>query len=120
MNKLANSTSNKAKSMHGSENQQELYNILLNCLDNGYISDVVKEFRAGSIHAVNQRQFYAPFMIQFSDRSRWIIYTTTSFRSDRVKEQLWDALNLKEIDTNITKAILVYSDLNPETAKFQK
>lgn len=120
MNKLANSTSNKAKSMHGLENQQELYNILHNCLDNGYISDVVKEFRAGSIHAVNQSQFYAPFMIQFSDRSRWIIYTTTSFRSDRIKEQLWDALNLKEVDTNITKAILVYSDSNPETAKFQK
>ena len=73
-------------------------------------SEYIKDYRAGHMLYNNQEQFYAAYLIVFQDNTKWAIYSTTSFRSDRFKEQLWDADNLKSLDMSITRAFLVYPD----------
>jgi hypothetical protein len=90
--------------------QAMLENELHSYKDSGFISDIIKEFRIGAPKTSNSKQFYAPFMIQFEDRVRWIIYSTTSMRTDRIKGQQWDAFNLKRLDPSIEKAYLTYPD----------
>ncbi len=105
-----NNLANQSRSQHGASNHNDLEAML-----NGYkarelITQVIKNYRNGNPYMQNQGQFYAPFIIQFHDRTRWAIFTTTSCRSDRVKGQQWDAYNLKANDPMITSALLVYSD----------
>ena len=95
---------------NGYEAQDVLQNKLLALRLADYLSVVVKTFRAGDPKAANAAQFYAPFMIQFHDGSRWIIFSTTACRTDRIKGQQWDADNLKRLDPTIDKAILTYPD----------
>ena len=101
---------NAEKSQHGVNAQNNLENILSYCVDKGYIATYTKNFRTGKDGYSNDEQFYAPFVIEFVDTEKWIIFSTTSMRTDRIKGQQWDAINLKEIDSSITKAYLVYSD----------
>lgn len=116
----ANILSNKEKSIHGYENQESLTGVLSSLLEQGYISDFQQDFRIGHPTASNTAQFYAPFMIQFMDRSRWVIFSTTSMRTDRIKGQQWDAYNLKSLDTTVTKAILAYSPESNDVKKFKR
>lgn len=116
----ANILSNKEKSIHGYENQESLTGILSSLLEQGYISDFQQKFRIAHPTASNTAQFYAPFMIQFMDRSRWVIFSTTSMRTDRIKGQQWDAYNLKSLDTTVTKAILAYSPESDDVENFKR
>ena len=71
-----------------------------------FINDFIGPFRSGySGHEENQ--FYAPFLVSFMNGEKWVLFSTTTLR-DRVKENQWDAENIKAIDARITKAILVY------------
>ena len=90
--------------------QDVLHNLLWELRKSDDLSIVVKNYRAGDPSAVNAEQFYAPFMIQFNDGLRWIIFSTTSRRTDRIKGQQWDADNLKRLDSSIEKAVLTYPD----------
>ncbi len=117
---LVSSVSNKEKSIHGQVNHDELESILSDCLQNGFISDYQKKFRIGNPEVSNSEQFYAPFMIQFSNRNRWIIFATTSMRTDRIKGQQWDAFNIKELDTSIIKAFLTYPSDADDVLNFQR
>lgn len=101
---------NAEKSQHGVNAQNNLESILAYCGEKGYISAYVKNYRVGKAGYANEEQFYAPFLIEFSNGEKWLIFSTTSMRTDRIKGQQWDAINLKEIDHSITKAYLVYSD----------
>lgn len=109
--------SNAEKSQHGVNAQNNLESILAYCADKNYISSYIKNFRIGKVGYSNNEQFYAPFLIEFSNGARWLIFSTTSMRTDRIKGQQWDAINLKEIDTSIAKAYLVYSDAVSEHDK---
>ena len=102
--------SNSDKSIHGRSAQGSLAGILHRCIDKGYIIQVTSDYRIGKEGYANDKQFYAPFLIVFEDESKWAIFSTTSLRTDRVKGQQWDALNLKEIDPLIVKVYLVYPD----------
>ena len=95
---------------NGYDAQSVLQNMLFALRRSGDLSIVVKTYRAGDPQALNAGQFYAPFMIQFNDGSRWIIFSTTSCRTDRIKGQQWDADNLKRLDLSIDRAILTYPD----------
>lgn len=108
---------NSEKLQHGVNAQNSLENILSFCMEKAYISSYVKNFRIGKEGYVNNEQFYAPFLVEFASGEKWIIFSTTSMRTDRVKSQQWDAANLKEIDVSITKAYLVYSDGTAEHDK---
>lgn len=99
-----------SNSANGHEAHDVLQNKLLELRRIGDLSIVVKTYRAGDPKAKNAGQFYAPFMIQFNNGARWIIFSTTSCRTDRIKGQQWDAENLKRLDPLIEKAILTYPD----------
>ena len=102
--------SNADKSRHGRSAQDSLSFILNRCKELNYITDYVEEYRIGKEGYTNEKQFYAPFLIVFPDGTKWALYTTTSMRTDRIKGQQWDAVNLKETDSHITKAYLVFPD----------
>ena len=106
---MANLT-NEEKSKHGRSAQLGMEEILKRCVDVGYLVQVSKNYGIGKEGYKNKKQFYAPFLIIFSDESKWAIFTTTSMRTDRIKGQQWDAFNLKEIDPLITQVYLVYPD----------
>ena len=111
-----------SNSANGHDAQDVLQNKLLSLRRSGDLSIVVKTYRAGDPSAKNAGQFYAPFMIQFNNGARWIIFSTTSCRTDRIKGQQWDADNLKRLDARIEKAVLTYPDDTPsnEIRSFQK
>ena len=100
---------NADRTLHGQSAQEGLEYILQQCQDANYIVRITNPYRVGR-EGYNPSQFYAPFLIQFHDETCWALFTTTSMRTDRVKGQQWDALNLKEINTAIQKVYLVYPD----------
>lgn len=102
--------SNADKAKHGKSAQDSLANILKHCVDAGYLIQIEAEYRIGKKGYGNSKQFYAPFLIVFDDESKWVLFTTTSMRTDRIKGQQWDAVNLREIDPLITHVYLVYPD----------
>lgn len=101
---------NADRQQHGQSAQNGLQEILRRCEDAGYVTQTIKNYRTGREGYNNHTQFYVPFLIQFSDGAKWAIFTTTSMRTDRIKGQQWDAINLKEIDASISKVFLVYPD----------
>lgn len=100
----------KSNSSHGNGFQNLVNKTLQALIKDGILTHVVKEFRAREPGYENPDQYYAPFLIQFNDRTRWILFTTTSLRTDRIKGQQWDADCLKRVDATISKALLVYPD----------
>ncbi len=102
--------SNSEKAKHGRSAHSGMEEILRRCVDLGYLVQVTKNYGIGKKGYKNEKQFYAPFLIVFKDESKWAIFTTTSMRTDRIKGQQWDALNLKELDPLITHVYLVYPD----------
>lgn len=102
--------SNGEKSQHGKNAQTSIGELLESCKEKKYIKDITINYRAGKQGFSNDKQFYAPFLIKFPDNDCWLIFSTTSMRTDRIKGQQWDACNLKEINSNISKSFLVYPD----------
>ena len=102
--------SNAEKSKHGANAQNNLECILQLHIKNGYIVKYEKDFRVGKSGYANEEQFYAPFIIEFKDGQRWILYSTTSMRTDRIKGEQWDAYNIMDIDETVVKALLIYPD----------
>lgn len=104
------SYSNADKKEHGDNARKELGVLLAECQKNESIRNYMSDFRIGKSGYANESQFLAPFLVSFPNGERWIIYTTTSMRSDRIKGQQWDAANIKAIVPSGTKAILSFPD----------
>lgn len=109
-------------SAHGYEFQKALKESLLSLKNEGYLAYVQEDFRIGEPGYLNCEQYYSPFLIQFNDQARWILYTTTSLRTDRIKGQQWDSDRIKNADEAIDKSFLVYPDdaSQKEVALFAK
>jgi len=101
--------SNSDKQEHGQSAKEALEAILLECKKYSYIKEIIKGYRCG-YKKYDKKQFYCNFLIVFQDDTKWIVNITTSFRSDRLKENQWDTYNIKEIDPSISMSILVYPD----------
>lgn len=99
---------NKEKKKHGDSAKNAVQEILDQCIKNKYITSYESTYRLGRV-GYKDKQFYAPYAIHFSDKSTWIIFSTTSLK-DRIKEQQWDSYNLKEINSHISYSILTYPD----------
>lgn len=103
------SSSNSNRNKRGNSLKTVLTYMMELCKDLNYIKDYQKDYQLGMPDYTDQNQFKAPYLIEFNDNTEWIVYTTTSLR-DRIKEQYWDAYNLKNLNGNITEAYLVYPD----------
>lgn len=112
--------SNTEKKRHGDSARNNMEEILRSCKENRYIENYVENCRFGRSGYASNDQFLAPFLIKFSDSEKWILYTTTSMRTDRIKGQQWDASNIKAVEPSIKKAYLIYPDgvSEDEKAKF--
>lgn len=107
--------SNKNKAENGVSAKSSLKYILDRCKNSGYIDDIKYDYAVGRVGYGDKEQFKAKALIKFSSGERWLIYTTTTFRSDRFKGNEWDAFNIKSIDKSITNTYMVYADgLNPK------
>jgi hypothetical protein len=111
--------SNVDKQQHGKNALRSIASTLELCKENGYLTDIHKNYRIGKRGYTNKKQFYAPFLIEFSDGTKWAIFSTTSMRTDRIKGQQWDAVNLKELNTTIERFYLVYPDETPDKDLFE-
>lgn len=109
MNSRVAQIANSEKAQHGRNAMDNLNKLLMYCQDQKYIISFVKSFRVGK-SGYNMEQFYAPYKIDFLDKESWILYSTTSMKTDRIKGQQWDALNIKAIDSKISAAYIVYPD----------
>lgn len=105
--------STDSNSEHGYSFQDAVYDSLCKLKEGGYLTQVVKNFRIGQPGYLNSKQYYSPFLVQFNDRTRWILFTTTSLRTDRVKGQQWDSDRIKDVDGMVAKSYLVYPDNMP-------
>lgn len=110
--------SNADKQQHGQSAMNGLEAILNSSKDYKYLTSVIKTFRIGKKGYKNNTQFYTPFLIEFQDGLHWALFTTTSMRTDRIKGQQWDAINLKNSDPTIVKVYLVYPDACTEENDF--
>ena len=96
---------NGEKSKHGINLQNSLEDTLVQLKYKNYIKDYKKVYKIGQQGYANTTQFYAPFHISFLNNEEWILFTTTSLRTNRVKGQQWDTYNIKNINKNIVKAL---------------
>ena len=102
-------SSNSDKQKRGNSLKRVLKYMMELCKELGYISDYETNYKLGMPGYTDKNQFKASYKITFDDNSEWIVYTTTSLR-ERIKEQYWDSLNLKKLNSQITEAYLVYPD----------
>lgn len=105
-----NRESNKDKAESGVDTKKSLIDLLENCKNSGYISSVEHDYAIGRKGFGDKKQFKAKALIQFESGEKWLLYTTSSFRSDRFKGNEWDASNILEIDNKITSVYMVYAD----------
>ena len=108
--------SNADKRKRGKSLQRVLKYMVELCKELNYIEDYETDYKKGMPGYSDNNQFKAPYIIRFNDGTEWIIFTTTSLR-DRIKENYWDALNLKQLNNNITESYLVYPDSLPSEDK---
>lgn len=103
------SAANSIKANRGIAVGNTLESFLQECCYEGKITVCIRRYRVGRAGCSDGGQFFAPFLIQFANGERWLIYSTPSLR-DRIKMDLWDAYNIKIIDPMVTKAYLVYPE----------
>lgn len=96
--------SNKEKSEHGRNAQKALSNILDRL---GFHYEKNKKFGREN-HKPDQ--FEAQYLVTISEDEQWILYSSTSCRSDRLKGNQWDADNIKQIESKVKKAYIIYPD----------
>ena len=62
--------------------------------ENGTIVYCTKDYRCG-YPSCSEKQFFAPFYIEFQDGNAWILYATNSIRNDRMCIQQWHSEHIK-------------------------
>lgn len=97
---------NKIKAITGVMVKQTLLTVLHKCQSEGKIVFCSKDFRIGYPEH-SEKQFFAPFYIEFRDGTGWIIFSTNSVRNDRMCIQQWNAEHIKVLCPNIKKAFIV-------------
>jgi len=101
--------SNEEKSKHGRNAIYSLKGLLEFCCKKSLIIEFSENFRTGYAEISNS-QFYAPYIITFNSGEKWLLFSTTSMRTDRIKGQQWDAVNIKKIEDDVKKCYIVYPD----------
>ena len=102
--------SNKEKAESGVSTKTSLKDLLDQCKGRKYIVSIEHDYSVGREGFGDKGQFKAKALIQFYSGEKWLLYTTSSFRSDRFKGNEWDASNILEIDKKITSVYMVYAD----------
>lgn len=108
--KVSHSDDNTSKSRHGVNAQISLQSILKRMQFLNYIKKYTT-LNDWSKAGKRGYRLYAPFVITLFNDEMWALYSTTSYRSDRMKGNHWDSLLVKKY-CNISKCYLVIADPN--------
>lgn len=103
---------NKRKALSGVAVKKLLVKTLKDLSSNSYINIMYQmDFYTG-YNGYSKKQFKMDALIQFKDSNDeiWLIKTTSSIRSDRVKGNQFDAQNIRKINPKVKKIYLVTSD----------
>ncbi len=100
---------NKTKYHNGARSKNSVLSILIELKEKGILRHCSSEYRCG-YPGKNQKQFFAPFFIEFPSGYCWILFPSNSIRTDRMNIQQWNAENIKKINNNVVKAYLVVPD----------
>lgn len=94
-------TLNSSKSAHGNTFKDSVLNVLKS-LKNEEIIDIIQ---------IGKRfgQFYTTFLVTYKGNF-YAIFTTTSARSDRIKENQWDAWGIKNSTNTPTFCLVLLPD----------
>lgn len=106
---VMSSTDNKAKALRGIDANRTLERAISDLRADGQIIKRRKRVRLG-YPGYSQSQFYGSAIATLPDKQEILLYSTSSIRSDRIKEQQWDAYHIKQIDKQITKAFIIVPD----------
>ena len=103
------SEENQLKALHGVQARLTLDYIVAE-LENYGAFETHKDSPTYGYDNHDKSQFKADKEITASDGTEYILYSTNSIRSDRVKGQQWDAYNIKQIDGRIEYAYIIIPD----------
>lgn len=106
--KANHQTENQQKNHHGHNAQITLDSMLQQLKYLGYLKDIstLDEWSRPNRQGY---KLYAPFIITLFNDERWALYSTTSYRSDRMKGNHWDSLLVKKY-RNIQHCYLIIAD----------
>lgn len=96
---------NREKAIHGDEFNNMVLKVLRDLKAKNYIDNI--EMKKKVPFSLSYRpQFHAPFLVEKGD-NKLLIFKTNSMRSDRNKENQWDAFGIKNYFGQNLKAIVV-------------
>jgi len=104
------SSDNKAQ--HGNEFKKDVLRVLLDLKEKRIVKMVELDKKIAANPYVKP-QFLAPFYMESED-TKYVIFTTTSARSDRIKINQWDANGIKNAYSANTKCFLVLPSILSE------
>lgn len=109
---------NQEKALRGAKNQKTLNLIFSDYRQKGWIQNIEKiDERIEKVK--NRYTCYVPFLLTLNDGTRIGVYSTTSLRTDRLKQNYWDSFLLKKY-YHADKCFLVYPDGAKDTPIFTK
>lgn len=97
---------NRIKSIKGNICKQTLLNSLIDLQKAKIIDYCETQYRDG-YSEFSTNQFFAPFIVKFTNGEMWLLFSTNSIRTDRVCIQQWNSFHIKKIRSNVSKAFLV-------------
>ena len=97
---------NKTKYANGALNKNTVKSILCSLVEDGLIVSYKSGFYTG-YEGKSKRQFYVPFIIEFKNGTKWLLFTSNSIRADRMNIQQWNAEHIRRIDSSVERAYLV-------------
>ena len=103
------SRDNQEKALHGWGARKSLANAIDDLKGHGAITEAIARPRYGYVD-YSSNQFGGTEVVSLADGSKLLLFSTNSVRTDRVKEQQWDAFNIKAIDSTIESAWIVVPD----------
>ena len=95
--------SSRNPSIHGNNFKEVVSSYLEEMQHHGVIESFSKNIKYSS-------QFHAPFVAVLKNNIDVVIFSTTSARSDRIKEDQWDAWGIKSCSKKTTYCVLVLPD----------
>lgn len=100
---------NRKKSLHGYNAQLSLESMLMQLREKKYVKEITSPYNEWSQGNNRGYHLYAPFIISLFNGERWGLFSTTSYRSDRMKGTHWDSLLLKKY-RGFDKCYLIIAD----------
>lgn len=120
MEKKDSSSDNQKKSRHGANVQQSLKELLEGLRAKKYLKEKPETINESDSPTKTIHTLYCPYFITLNNGERYALYTSSSMRTDRLKETFWDSFLMKKYK-GADKCYLIYSDDgSKESEQFKK